>query len=295
MSREQPQSIELPTELASWLDDYADQTDRTFESALARSVMALRLIDEGDPSGTLEDRLNELLDRLTSIESRVTAVENKLDADAHAAGADSDAEIEAVESRLTEEIENTRSRIIDVLREARSKADSDHEHPALAPTDHDHPALSERITRVESLLEALEADLSSGFDNYETILEAHDKSIVDIESEVETIGEALGGRLASIEQAHATRERGRELKQEANRKNVTQGNCEACGQQVDLSLLETPECPHCLSRFSGIDPGRRFIGRPTIKTDNHPALESGEHAPVDDQKHPNGEHQSDGI
>lgn len=276
MSHEQPEPIELPTELKSWLDEYADQTDQTFESALARSVMALRLIDEGDPSGTLDDGVDDLLDRLAAIETRVDAVEDTLDADAPAA--DAHADIEAVESRLTDEIEDTRSRIIDVLREAKSKADADHHHPELAAADHDHPALSSRLETIESMLEALEEDLSSGFDNYETILEAHDESIVALEAEIETIGEAieaLGSQIASIEQVHATREQVRELKQEANKKNVTQGKCEECGHKVTLSLLEKPQCPHCASRFSGVDPGRRFIGRPTVETADHLALESG--------------------
>lgn len=285
MSREQPEAIELPTELESWLDEYADKTDRTFESALARSVMALRLIDDGDPSGTLDDRVDDLLDRLAAIETRVDAVEDALDADAPAA--DSHADIEAVESRLTDDIEDTRSRIIDVLREAKSKADADHHHPELAAADHDHPALSGRLETIESMLEELEADISSGFDNYETILEAHEESIVALEAEIETIGEAietLGSQIASIEQARATREQVMELKQEANQKNVTQGKCEECGEKVTLSLLEKPQCPHCASRFTGVDPGRRFIGRPTVETTARPALESGTESTASDEQ-----------
>ena len=273
MSRD-AQSIELPADLESWLDDYATERDRTFESALSRAVMAFRLIEEGDPRDELDDRLDELLDRLATIETRVDTIETDFPADTPAA----DAEIEAVESRLTEEIEDTRSRIIDVLREAKSKADDDHSHPELAGADHDHPAIDERIASLESTLDALEAELASGFDNYETILEAHDEAVVDLEAEVETIGETIdsfGPRLAAIEQAQATREQAAELKQEANRKNVTQGKCEQCREPVTLSLLDTPQCPHCASWFDGVDPGMRFIGRATIETADRPAIESG--------------------
>lgn len=282
------QRIELPADLESWLDDYATERDRTFESALSRAVMAFRLIEEGDPRGELDDRLDELLDRLATIETRVDAIET----DRHAAPPAGDAEIEAVESRLTEEIEDTRSRIIDVLREAKSKADDDHSHPELAEAAHDHPAIGEQIAALESTIDALEAELASGFDNYETILEAHDEAVVDLEAEVETVGEAidsLGTRLAAIEQAQATREQAAELKAEANRKNVTQGRCEQCRESVTVSLLDTPQCPHCASWFDGVDPGMRFVGRATIETADRPAIESG---PEPSEDKPSSEEES---
>ncbi|WP_435119061.1 CopG family transcriptional regulator [Halolamina sp. C58] len=245
MAEEHPQS--LPTELDAWLEDRAAETGRDRGELLARAVATYRLLSEAeDPADTepLDQQIEALTDRVAAIEADVD-----------------------------DRVEDVRDRVIQV---AKAKADE----------EHDHPELEERIEAVEDAgaddvealrraLAELDRQVEGGFDNYEAVLSSLVDRADDAEGKLDTLANAvvsLRRRVTELEAADARRHAVEELQAEANRRNVSAGDCGACGRQVHVGLLSAPRCPHCGEAFVEVEPGSRFFGSPTLVTGDQPAL-----------------------
>lgn len=246
----------LPDELRQWVEQKADELDSTPSDVLVRAVSAYRLLEHHD-------------DELTA-----AALDGEFE--------DIDARLERTETEFTEKIEDVRSRIVQVKRETDQKA----------PADHDHAGLRERTEsaldaaeRAQSEVETLRERLDGGFENYEEILEYLTETSDELDERLHTVARSLidlRQRMAAFETADAERAAVAELKDEANRQGTRRAACEACGSDVDLSLLSSPRCPHCEASVTDVEPARGFFSSPTLVTGAWPALTGDSEPTVDD-------------
>ena len=161
MEEEQPQS--LPTELDRWLDDRAAETGRERGEVLARAVATHRLLtDAADATDVppLEQQLAELADR-----------------------------VDDLETETDDQIEDVRDRVIQV---ARSRAESDHDHPDLeARIDEVERDEGDEIATLRRVLASLERRVDGGFDNYEAVLSSLTDRTDDTERKLDMLASAI--------------------------------------------------------------------------------------------------------
>ncbi|MFB6129920.1 MAG: CopG family transcriptional regulator [Salinigranum sp.] len=248
MSREQAET--LPEDLRDWLDRKADDLGTDPEEVLVRAVAAYRLVDENHER--LEDaRGNDLTDRLEGLTERVTAVEADLD----------------------EKIQDVRERVVQVKREADAKAPADHDHAELADRVDD---AAERTEELDALVADLEAQVESGFENYESILEYLAETTDDLNERLERLARAVIDarvRIGELESEATERAAVAEIQSEANRHGATAARCGECSAAVGIGLLSKPRCPHCGATFASFEPARGFFGSATLIPGRLPALE----------------------
>ena len=240
-----------PEALVRWLEETASDLELSREELVAGLLAAARSLDEG---GTADHVVVRELDLL---EERLAALE----------------------SEYREDIEDVRERVVQVKLEADERAPVDHDHDdlreQLAATD-------SRIEAVESSVEALDEELTAGFENYEEVLSYLTETTDDLEAKLHTLGRAVVDVRETV-QTLAEREAGRvaaeELAATANRNGIRTATCGECDRTVDVGLLAAPECPHCGSTFADLEPKGGvlgFFGSGVLVVGDPPALEAGD-------------------
>ena len=259
----------LGDDLDDWLAARAEDLGTDRERLLTRLVAAQRLAltETGSTDG------DELLPTVATLESRVAAVEDELD----------------------EKIGDVRDRVIQVKRETDAKA----------PADHGHTDLAERLDALADEVETLRADcddlgddherlrvdhddlraeVESGFENYELVLDDLDADVTDLAEKADTLARValrLRDRVATLEGESTVRTAATDLRREANRADVSTADCGDCGSSVHVGLLGAPTCPHCEATFDGVESARGFFGSATLTVGDHPALTDGTSAESD--------------
>ncbi|SDM56325.1 hypothetical protein SAMN04487949_2093 [Halogranum gelatinilyticum] len=248
MSGEQAES--LPEELQTWLDERATEADVETDELLTRAVVAYRLVEEED--GLLDE---------SGVNSGVTDELDRLDE-----------RVDGLQSELDEKIDDVRTRVVQVKREADAKA----------PADHGHPDLEERVntagtaaTEAHEQLDQLGERLDRGFENYEEILTYLRDTTDDLDDKLTRLARAvvsLRSRTARMEATVAQWRGVDDLKTEANRHGVTSAKCGGCDSVVHVGLLAKARCPHCEQPFTDVEPARGFFGSATLAVGDRPAL-----------------------
>ncbi len=122
--------------------------------------------------------------------------------------------------------------------------------------------------KLESRYRELESRMDREFDSIEELFHRLLDALDDLDSELETATESYRDELEPIQQREVDRKRLEELKTDALTREIRRGTCENCGQRVDLALLESPACPGCTARFTGIeDGGWNPFRSPTLETE----------------------------
>ena len=271
MASEQGESASLPGGIEEWLADHIDDTGEDRADVLARAVASYRLLTEtaeGDES--LESTLSELESRVESLEGES---ESQLDGD----------RVDALEAELDDHVEDLRSKIVDVLKEARSRAPADHDHePLETRLDEQAETTDELRASVDELadeIEGFDETVETRFSGLEGELGPLAESVSDIESKATKLAGAvveMRKRLQRVESHVSHQTALAELLQTAARENISQAKCDNCNETVDLGLLVEPICPHCRSVFDGLKPGSMFFKSAWLTIADRPALEAGE-------------------
>ena len=210
------------------------------EEVVRRTLVALAAADETEAAtGEEVDELRAVVNNLgETTEQLETAVDSLT------------AEVETLEAEVDEDVEDLRERLVRLYRDAEQKAEADHTHPDLA----------EQLDEVDANVRAVADRLDGLEDRVESIDDTVASAVVRTQRRLREIdGERAAGRLDDILDA-------------ANRHGVQTANCDGCGHTVRLSLLSSAECPHCESRFAGLDPADRFYRRSRLTVDDRPAL-----------------------
>jgi rubrerythrin len=190
-------------------------------------------------------------------------------------------EVETLETEVDEDVEDLRERLVRLYRDAEQKAEADHTHPDLAErldeVDANARAVADRLDGLEDRVESID-DTVAGIEDRLDALAAADDDAADKLSRVASAVVRTQRRLRAIEGERAA-DRLDDILDAANRNGVQTADCDGCGHTVRLSLLSSAECPHCESRFAGLDPADRFYRRSRLTVDDRPAL-SGDSAAV---------------
>lgn len=272
MASEHGESASLPGGIEEWLADHTDETGEDRADVLARAVASYRLLtEEADGDEPLESTLAELEARIESLEA--ADAESQPDSD----------RIAELEAELDGHVEDLRSKIVDVVKEARSRAPADHNHePLESRIDEQSETTDELQASLDELAEDIDAfdtRVESRFNGIEQELGPMAESVTDLESKATKLAGAvvdMRKRLARVESHVSHQTALAELLQTAAREDISQARCDNCNETVDLGLLVEPICPHCRSVFDDLEPGSMFFKSAWLTIADRPALEAGE-------------------
>jgi hypothetical protein len=259
-------TLDVEAAVADVLEERGEELLADPVAAALERELADRLADEVEAA--IEEHLPTVTDAVEGrIEDRSTGeLEDRID---------------ALETEVNENIVDVRERVIQVKREADTKAPADHDHEELErieAIDRRLQGLAETLERLEAVVEDLDADLAAHRDEEADRTDRQDdidERLADAEEKltrvawvVSDLTEQAGGRSAH-EQAVAR------IKRAAAQEGVGTPDCERCGDAVDVSLLTDPECPHCGATVSDVRPtGGIFRTKATLTAAAE--LEAGE-------------------
>jgi len=243
---------DLPEDVGDWIAELARERDVSEKEVLSG------LLDAPGPETA------EVRDRFESVQSDLAALENRID--------DLDADLE-------EKVSDVRERVIQVKREADTKADADHGHPDLAARVGDVAAdVSALDDDIDALEERVETSMSEVTAETEELRTEVDDLATDVTRKLNVLGAATVELRDQVRTLLAEREKRvvvEELQAEANRSGVGTARCESCSNSVRVGLLAEPRCPHCNESFKKVDPKDGFFGSHVLRTGRPPALEGG--------------------
>jgi chromosome segregation ATPase len=255
-------SVRLPPDIEEWLDEQAAEMDRSREDVVRELVAAYHAISAGDGG---EDS-----DVLTSADADEFVDEPALEA-----------ALDEHRDEFQRLLDDVRKRVVQVKRETDAKAPADHGHDALeqrlAAAEADVADLAEAVSRVED-------DLDAGFENFEDVLEYLTETTDELEAKTGTLVRVLvdvRGEVKRLSAQEARRAEAEALQLAANREGVRTAKCGECESPVDVSLLSTPECPHCASTFSDVEKRSGLFSSDRLVTGDPPALPEGRDEDLD--------------
>ncbi len=271
-STEETVTVSLPAELDDWLDERAAALDTDRETVLVQLLASYRATAEldGDIDGeaevaiadkqTIEETVTSVLSRVLDdrVESTVqTTVQSVIDD-----------RVDAVEDDYMGKIQDVRERVVQLKRELEGKAASDHDHDELDRIE----TVATELGDLDSQLETLEADIDARLDDQQDELDQLDERLEATDDRLQTIAWVV----SDLREAHenGSVEAVDRIKRAAAEGNVDKANCENCGETVNIGLLTEPNCPHCQSTVTNVEPASGFFGKPRLLTASQ--LESGE-------------------
>jgi uncharacterized phage infection (PIP) family protein YhgE len=230
--------------------------------------------DESDEDGLSEEHLHEfqvaiskLIESQGTVDPRHSSGESQSDSPASTETEDSasrdlhhqvealDSKLEALDSRQDGQFERLSNELQLILDRVETLERDQDQFVAEDEID----ALTSKIQEVDTQLKALRTtddELASRmereFDSIEQLFHRVIDALGDVESEVDAVTESQQSEMASLQQREAERKQLEKLKNGALVRGIKKGRCESCAQDLDLGLLESPECPDCGARFIGI-------------------------------------------
>lgn len=166
------------------------------------------------------DRYSEdISDFLTHLDDRLSECEERIEK------SDEIADLEEATVKHTQEIDAVRDRVHEVEQE---------------------------IDQISSSQETIENRIEEEFDTIEAVFNRFLRDISGLETHLEELTEEHRNDVQSIRNQSKKHHQLSELKREALRLGIKEGRCEECGEGVNISLLEAPNCPGCDRMFTGI-------------------------------------------
>lgn len=265
----------LPSDIEEWITDRMEETGDNRETVLAHAVASYRLLTE-DEDNSLEELLSEL-------ESRIGTLESEMEAE----------RVDRLEAELNEHVEDLRSRIVDVIKEARKRAPANHSHEdldaRLSTIEDEYDGIHEQdetITEIRQTATELEAEIAELESMVESESSSLSKSVERVESKANRLAKTaikLRDRISRIESHVANQAALAELLETAAHADIEKARCKNCRETINLSILAEPACPHCRSVFNDIEPSSIFFKSAWLTVADQPALEAGStmEAPLD--------------
>lgn len=291
-TEERSVTVRLPAELDEWLDEQSETLDIDRETLLVQLLASYReattaVGEDGDvPIATdesIEDVVTDILadtldERVRSaVETQVrTVVEEVVDERVSESREDVrdhvDGRIDDVEADHRAKLEDVRNRVVQLKRELDEKAPADHGHEQFERIE----TMANRLDEVAATVDSLDAELSElpeRVDDHATAIERFDERLETAEERLRTVAWVVRD-LRDAQEARSGVEALDRIKRAAAKADVERAKCEHCGNGVSIGLLADPECPHCESTVTNVEPANGFFGKPRLVTASQ--LESGE-------------------
>ena len=245
-SADEPElSVSLPPPLEEWVDEHAASLDVDREELLVQVVSAYRAA--ADLDGDADAAGGGSAPDLETLREEVRAeVETQLadrDVDARAV----DDRVDTLESKIEEDLNSVRNRVLQLRDALQSRADADHTH--------------EEFDRLADRLDGVAADATELSDDVST----QEAELNDVDARLDTLARVV------LELRDRTVDRGDDrtrqldrLRRTANRQDVTDASCDSCGESVSVPLLTDPACPHCDAELRDITTAGLIFTRATL-------------------------------
>jgi len=271
-------SVEIPAEINDWLEEKATEGGVDRDTLLAQLVAAYRttvnadkpvvteaaVLTEDDVATAVDEQLEERIESTVeeAADELVTERVNEARSGVQRQLGD---RIDTVEAEFQSKIEDVRERVIQVKRDADSKAPDDHTHDELDEL----PALQEQVAALEAEL----VELQTEFEEREEGEDGLDDRLGEVEERLQTVAWVVSDLREAHESGNGL-EAVERIKRAAAKADIERAKCESCGEKVTLSLLTDPECPHCSTTVTNVEADPGWFRSPKLRTASQ--LESGE-------------------
>jgi len=264
-------AVELPPELDEWLDERARELGEPREELVTQLLAAYRTTTErdgGDLAAALdvehrvEAAMQDELDAAVAtavdevLEERVdSTVRERLPDITDAVESRVEGRLDEVEEEFTGKITDVRQRVVQLKRELDGKAPADHEaFETVEELDESVAQLNRELVEVrdefeDDLADQTERvnDMESQFDEVERRLDDTEEKLKRVAWVVNDLRDNQGGRDAHQKAVDR-------IKRAAAQEGISSASCQNCGEKVEIGLLTDPQCPHCNSTVSDVQP-----------------------------------------
>jgi len=285
-------AVELSPELDEWLDERARELGQPREELVTQLLAAYRTTaterDGGDLAtaldveGRVEDAMQDELDAAVAaavddvLAERVdSTVRERLPDITDAVESRVEGRLDDVEAGFQEKLTDVRERVVQLKRELDGKAPADHEaFETVAALDESVAELNRELIEVrdefeDDLASQTErvSDLETRFDEFERRLDDAEDKLKRVAWVVNDLRDDRGGRDAHQKAVDR-------IKRAAAQEGITSASCKNGGEKVEIGLLTYPQCPHCNSTVSDVQPEGGII-RKTASLGTAAQLEAG--------------------
>lgn len=296
----QGDDLSVSDSVEEWLSQQAAEEDISQQQLFGRLVSSYWTLSEmeellGDtseiehsierPSGSNSNKTDsEVRERLTELERTVeTEAERRQSLYAF---------VEMIADRLTT-VEETVEELSADVEGLDESLDRKHESLAEQTDELAEELEQERETRAseQQMLageqERISARLDSEFDDLETILTYLVSRTDELEADVSDVDSRQEEALMRLRWERDTLH---SIKRDAADADVQSGECESCGETIDLGLLSQPYCPACENTLTGVTEERKWLVFSKIvvttndRSDEQPARDAGQ--PFPEAGHP---------
>ncbi len=264
-------AVELPPELDEWLDERARELGEPREELVTQLLAAYRTTTERDGGdlataldveARVEDAMQDELDAAVAaavddvLEERVdSTVRDRLPDITDAVESRVEGRLDDVEDEFGEKITDVRQRVVQLKRELDGKAPADHEaFEVVGELDDSVAELNRELVEVRDEFEGeLTAqtervdELETRFDEFEERLDDTEDKLKRVAWVVNDLRDDQGGRDAHQKAVDR-------IKRAAAQEGISSASCQNCGEKVEIGLLTDPQCPHCGSTVSDVQP-----------------------------------------
>lgn len=216
-------SVTLSPRLSEWLEE------RAATLGVDRETLLVQLLETHREAADLDDDLAMLLS-----EASADADRERLE--------EIDSRVDAVDTALSEHVEDLRSRILQLKDAVNSRSPGEHDHPEI-------DVLAERVTKLSSEFDGVTSELDTLSDDFE----ATDGHLETLETKLHRLARVVLELKRQSESATESVEPLDRLRRLANESGTTAADCGNCGERIQVALLTEAACPHCAHEFEDIE------------------------------------------
>lgn len=237
-------TVSLPSEINEWLSARAQTL------GVDREVVLLQLLSSYQAAAELDDE---------SVPVAGPQAVEQVVAD----------RVSDIEQRHDQDIEDVRSRVVQLKRELDAKAAGDHDHEQLQQFDD----LEDEVAELRSAVEDIETEMDSTVAEHDVMIEDIDERLDSLQERLKTVAWVVSD-LRDAYESQGGLEAVERIKRAAAKADIDRAKCENCGQGVSIGLMTDPECPHCQATVTNVEAADSWFGSPRLLAASQ--LESGD-------------------
>ena len=274
-------SVTLSPPLREWIAERSSALGIPQAQLLEQLLAAHRDVAERD--GDVSTALSELADIESAVER---ALDDRLEPEAidtlETDIEDTQGQVDELDAKLTNHVEDLRSRVLQLRDSVSERAPADHSHEELELIADRLEVISEEIGEIDDRTNAtdetlwwISTEIGSTTDRLETV-----------EDRIDRLARAVVALKRHRDASNADTQTLNGIKKTANQRGTRSANCENCSNTVQIELLSEPFCPHCDRRVDDLTESDSFLGRfrtPTLTVAEDPTTNASERSEPEDK------------